>query len=106
MTHWEYCPDCGGNLDTGYECNSCKRDWLPVVQAAQPVWTGDLPKAEGEYWFRSPACKPVTVSVWMDAGEDLRAQIGCKELHLCDLDAFEEFEDGEWAGPLSPPREA
>lgn len=22
-----YCPACGGGLDTGWECNSCGRDW-------------------------------------------------------------------------------
>ena len=24
---WEYCPSCGGVLDTGWECLSCKADW-------------------------------------------------------------------------------
>lgn len=33
------CPDCGGPLDTGYECNRCKRDWL---EEAKKAWT---PKA-------------------------------------------------------------
>ena len=26
---WDYCPSCGGELDTGFECNSCGRDWQP-----------------------------------------------------------------------------
>lgn len=25
---WSYCPACGGEIDTGYECNKCGRDWL------------------------------------------------------------------------------
>ncbi len=24
---WSYCPACGGEIDTGYECNKCGRDW-------------------------------------------------------------------------------
>lgn len=24
---WEYCPTCGNELDTGYECLSCELDW-------------------------------------------------------------------------------
>jgi hypothetical protein len=24
---FEYCPTCGGDLDTGWECNKCGRDW-------------------------------------------------------------------------------
>lgn len=26
------CPTCGGDLDTGYECNSCGFDGLPLIQ--------------------------------------------------------------------------
>jgi hypothetical protein len=26
---WEYCPSCAGELDTGFECNTCERDWRP-----------------------------------------------------------------------------
>ena len=26
---FEYCPTCGGELDTGWECNDCGRDWRP-----------------------------------------------------------------------------
>lgn len=25
---WSYCPACGGEIDTGYECGKCGRDWL------------------------------------------------------------------------------
>lgn len=25
---WSYCPACGGEIDTGWECNRCGRDWL------------------------------------------------------------------------------
>lgn len=29
---WDYCPSCKtGSLDTGYECNSCGFDALPLV---------------------------------------------------------------------------
>lgn len=28
---WEYCPTCGNELDTGYECLSCELDWRPWV---------------------------------------------------------------------------
>lgn len=26
---FDYCPSCGGDLDTGWECNKCGRDWRP-----------------------------------------------------------------------------
>lgn len=26
---FEYCPACAGELDTGYECLRCGRDWRP-----------------------------------------------------------------------------
>lgn len=26
---FEYCPSCAGELDTGFECNKCGRDWRP-----------------------------------------------------------------------------
>lgn len=28
----DYCPDCAKELDTGYECNGCGKDWLPEIQ--------------------------------------------------------------------------
>jgi tRNA(Ile2) C34 agmatinyltransferase TiaS len=28
----DICPECGGELDTGWECNSCGFDALPLVQ--------------------------------------------------------------------------
>ena len=28
----DICPECLGQLDTGYECNSCNFDAIPVVQ--------------------------------------------------------------------------
>lgn len=30
---FEYCPSCSGELDTGYECTKCGRDWQPWAQA-------------------------------------------------------------------------
>lgn len=33
--NFEYCASCGGELDTGWECNSCQRDWRPW---AYPWW--------------------------------------------------------------------
>lgn len=33
--YFEYCPSCRGDLDTGWECNNCGRDWLPW---AYPRW--------------------------------------------------------------------
>jgi hypothetical protein len=32
---FEYCASCGGDLDTGWECNRCQRDWRPW---AYPWW--------------------------------------------------------------------
>lgn len=26
---FEYCPSCAGELDTGFECLTCGRDWRP-----------------------------------------------------------------------------
>ena len=33
-TDWDYCPSCGGDLDTGYECTKCGRDWQSYVHDA------------------------------------------------------------------------
>lgn len=30
------CPECGGELDTGWECNDCGYDARPLVKAARP----------------------------------------------------------------------
>lgn len=32
---WSYCPECGGSIDTGYECNKCGRDWLEFHETRQ-----------------------------------------------------------------------
>lgn len=32
---FEYCPSCQGDLDTGWECNSCGRDWMYVAYPAE-----------------------------------------------------------------------
>lgn len=36
---WDYCPSCAGELDTGFECNSCGRDWrlYATVDIYQPT---------------------------------------------------------------------
>lgn len=31
---FEYCPSCAGELDTGYECTKCGRDWQSYVHDA------------------------------------------------------------------------
>lgn len=38
----EQCPDCGGELDTGWECNKCGADWRNHVR------TIDAAKSEAE----------------------------------------------------------
>jgi hypothetical protein len=38
-----YCPTCGCELDTGWECTNCERDWMPW---AYPWWRQIL------NWFR------------------------------------------------------
>jgi tRNA(Ile2) C34 agmatinyltransferase TiaS len=34
--HWsvkqDICPECGGELDTGWECNSCGFDAMPIIK--------------------------------------------------------------------------
>ena len=27
VRRWDYCPTCGRELDTGWECNGCGLDW-------------------------------------------------------------------------------
>lgn len=34
--NWDYCPFCGGSLDTGWECNDCGADLMPF--ASPPSW--------------------------------------------------------------------
>lgn len=29
------CPECGGDLDTGYECNDCGFDALPELKSGE-----------------------------------------------------------------------
>lgn len=35
---WDYCPSCAGDLDTGFECNNCGRDWrlYATIDVHQP----------------------------------------------------------------------
>ena len=76
-----------------------------TASEAKRKWTTEKPTAEGEYWFRSDATKPITVSVYRAAENDLIAQIGCNDIPMDDLDAFDQTEDGEWQGPLTPGEE-
>lgn len=47
------CPKCGGELDTGWECNSCGYDAFPHVQAVQQCGKMNTP------WKQSfPCVKP------------------------------------------------
>jgi len=32
------CPECGGELDTGWECNKCNYDAQPIVADLPPDW--------------------------------------------------------------------
>lgn len=34
---WDYCPSCGNELDTGFECLSCNLDWQPWAMAFEGV---------------------------------------------------------------------
>jgi hypothetical protein len=43
MARWRWyrvkndiCPECGGSLDTGWECNKCGRDWIETAQGEEP----------------------------------------------------------------------
>lgn len=42
---FEYCPSCAGELDTGYECLKCGRDWRPWATFAP-----DSIRDEGYGW--------------------------------------------------------
>lgn len=44
---FEYCASCGGDLDTGWECSTCGRDWRPF---AYPWWQKALDKVKR--WFQ------------------------------------------------------
>jgi hypothetical protein len=35
MMDWQFCPYCGDELDTGWECNGCGQDW---IELAFPWW--------------------------------------------------------------------
>lgn len=37
----QICPECGGHLDTGCECNSCGFDAMPLLQKG-PVKNGAI----------------------------------------------------------------
>ena len=44
MSEWQFCPFCGDDLDTGWECNGCGQDWMEYAFPWQcrsdfrPVW--------------------------------------------------------------------
>lgn len=42
MKQWSYCPYCSGDLDTGWECNDCGADWMPIERLQAVV------KSQGE----------------------------------------------------------
>jgi hypothetical protein len=31
---YDLCPECGGNLDTGWECNKCGHDAMPELRSS------------------------------------------------------------------------
>ncbi|MCA8239868.1 hypothetical protein [Burkholderia sp. AU32262] len=35
------CPECGGLMDVGYECNDCGFDGMPEIEAARVKQAGD-----------------------------------------------------------------
>lgn len=43
---FNYCPTCGDFLDTGWECLSCGRDWMPW---AYPWWKRIIDKLVRTY---------------------------------------------------------
>lgn len=36
-TRWAYCPACGSDLDTGWECCGCGLDWITFAGPAWPI---------------------------------------------------------------------
>lgn len=36
----DICPECGGELDTGWECNDCGFDALPELKES-PMWPAE-----------------------------------------------------------------
>jgi len=37
IMEWDFCPSCAEELDKGFECNSCGRDWRPWAMAFECV---------------------------------------------------------------------
>ena len=37
VAHENICPECGGELDTGWECNACNYDAMQEAQSASNV---------------------------------------------------------------------
>ena len=46
----EKCPECGGELDTGWECNSCDYDARDL--AYPPSWREDKPTCDGDGYIK------------------------------------------------------
>ena len=44
---FEYCPSCGGGLDTGWECKRCGRDWMPWAYPTLRKWLDKI-----KYWIK------------------------------------------------------
>lgn len=41
MQHDITCPECGGQMDVGYECNDCGFDGMPEMEAARIDHAGE-----------------------------------------------------------------
>ena len=51
---FEYCPSCGHDLDTGWECTRCERDWRPW---AYPWWRRIIDKIKTPFQKKLRWCR-------------------------------------------------
>lgn len=71
---FEYCPSCAGELDTGFECKQCGRDWRPwaTMQLADEVQRRMDQVVEAAVEWHQAGREG---GEWFDAAEKLSATI-------------------------------
>lgn len=69
---FEYCPTCGGELDTGWECKKCGRDWREYVMADEFQRRMDAVVEAAVEWHQSGREGDNT---WFDKSEALSAAV-------------------------------
>jgi len=70
---WNHCPDCGAELDTGYECNGCEADWSIFINCVSASQSPQPPVGEVDDIVRELA--PVIAFLSVPSRYEMRAAV-------------------------------